>query len=51
MRQLENWAEQPEGLNGFLIDYLVELGAAEAAPLIQAAFGAGRADTVIRGDW
>ncbi|WP_420127196.1 hypothetical protein [Longimicrobium sp.] len=51
MRQLEAWPEQSEGLNGFLIDYLVELGAVEAAPLMQAAFDAGRADEMIRGDW
>jgi hypothetical protein len=51
MRQLERWAEQSEGLNGFLIDYLTELHALEAAPLMQAVFEAGRADTMIRGDW
>ncbi|HEY0017529.1 MAG TPA: hypothetical protein VGC13_14555 [Longimicrobium sp.] len=50
-RQLERWAEQPEGLNGFLVDYLVELRAVEAAPLMQAAFEAGLADPSIRGDW
>jgi hypothetical protein len=49
--QLERWEEQTEGVNGFLIDYLVELGAVEAAPLMQAAFEADRADTLIRGDW
>lgn len=51
VRQLEAWPEQSEGVNGFLIDYLVELGAVEAAPLMQAAFDAGRADEMIRGDW
>lgn len=51
MRQLEHHAEQTEGLNGFLIDYLVELGAVEAAPLMETAFAAGHADTLIRGDW
>jgi hypothetical protein len=51
IRQLESWREQSEGLNGFLIDYLVELGAVDAAPLMQAVFEAGRADTIIRGDW
>lgn len=51
MRQLEGWAEQSEGLNGFLVDYLVELRAVEAAPLMQAAFEAGLADASIRGDW
>lgn len=51
MRQLQGWAEQSEGLNGFLIDYLVELRTAEAAPLMRAAFEAGLADPSIRGDW
>lgn len=50
-RQLESWAEQSDGLNGFLIDYLTELHALEAAPLMQAVFEADRADTMIRGDW
>jgi hypothetical protein len=51
MRQLELYAKQPEGLNGFLIHDLVELGAVEAAPLMQAVFEAERADIMIRGDW
>lgn len=51
MRQLEGWPEQSEWLNGALIDYLVELHAVEGAPLMQAAFEAGRADEMIRGDW
>lgn len=51
MRQLERHAEQTEGLNGFLIHDLVELGAVEAAPLMEAAFQADHADVMIRGDW
>jgi len=51
MRQLEHHAEQPEGLNGFLVHDLVELGATEAAPLMQAAFAGDAVDTMIRGDW
>lgn len=51
MRQLEGWPGQSEWLNGVLIDYLVELHATEAAPLMQAVFEAGRADVMIRGDW
>jgi hypothetical protein len=51
MRQLEAWPAQSEWLNGVLIDYLVELRAVEAAPLMEAAFAAERADTMIRGDW
>jgi len=49
--QLHAWPEQDESLNGFLIDYLVELRAVEAVPLMQAAFEAGLADPSIRGDW
>lgn len=49
--QLRSWPEQDESLNGFLIDYLVELGAVEAAPLMEAAFQAGLADPDVRGDW
>lgn len=49
--QLRAWPEQGETVNGFLIDYLTELGAVEAAPLMQAAFEAGLVDTFIRGDW
>ncbi|HEX6368360.1 MAG TPA: DUF1186 domain-containing protein [Longimicrobium sp.] len=49
--QLRAWPEQDDALNGFLIDYLVELHAVEAAPLMQAAFEAGLADPSIRGDW
>lgn len=51
MCQLEEWPAQSEWLNGVLIDYLVELHATDAAPLMQAAFEAGRADEMIRGDW
>jgi hypothetical protein len=51
MRQLEEWPAQSEWLNGVLIDYLVELHATEAASLMQVVFEAGRADTMIRGDW
>ena len=51
MGQLESWAEQPDGLNGFLIHDLVKLGAVEAAPLMEAAFAGGGVDLLIRGDW
>jgi hypothetical protein len=51
IEQLRDWPEQDDSLNGFLIDYLVELHAVEAAPLMQAAFEAGLADPDIRGDW
>jgi hypothetical protein len=51
MRQLERWAEQPEALNGFLIHVLAELGAVQAAPLMQEVFDAERAEIMIRGEW
>lgn len=51
MGQLKRYAGQPEGLNSFLVHDLVELGAVEAAPLIQAAFEADCVDTLMRGDW
>jgi hypothetical protein len=49
--QLVRWPEQDETLNAFLIDYLVELGASEAAPLMEAAFDAHAVDESVRGDW
>lgn len=49
--QLRAWPDQDDSLNGFLIDFLVELRAVEAAPLMQAAFEAGLADPSVRGDW
>jgi hypothetical protein len=51
MGQLQRFAGQPEGLNGFLVHDLVELGAVQAAPLMQAAFEAERVDVIICGDW
>ena len=37
--------------NGFLIRYLIKLQAVEAAPLMERAFAADRADLSIVGDW
>jgi hypothetical protein len=51
MARLKHYAAQPESLNGFLVHDLVELGAVEAAPLIQEAFEAGRVEIIIGGDW
>jgi hypothetical protein len=51
MGQLKHHARQSKGLNAFLVFDLVELGAVEAAPLIQAAFEAERVDLLIGGDW
>jgi hypothetical protein len=50
-RQLERFTENDPILNGFLISYLVTLGAVEAAPLMERAFAADRVDLSIRGDW
>lgn len=52
-RKLERFGEygRDEGLNGFLIEALVTLGAVEAAPLMQRAFVADVVDTRVTGDW
>lgn len=49
--QLEKWWRHDEVLNAFLISALVDLGATEAAPLMEQAFEAGRVDLMMRGDW
>jgi HEAT repeat protein len=49
--QLRSWAEQSEFLNGFLIGYLADFKAVEAAPLMREAFEAGAVDELVRGDW
>jgi hypothetical protein len=49
--QLEAWPQQDEIFNGFLVNNLTELGAVQAAPLMQAAFEADKVDETIRGDW
>ena len=51
MKQLERFAENEPEVNGFLILGLVELHAAEAAPLIERAFAARRVDFMVMGDW
>ncbi len=50
-RQLEQFAENDEELNGFLVSDLVKLKAVEAAPLMERAFAADRVDTFLMGDW
>jgi hypothetical protein len=50
-RQLERFAENDPLLNGFLITYLLDLRAVEAAPLMERAFAADRVDISIQGDW
>lgn len=50
-KQLEDWARQSAELNGFLVAWLVDLDAAEAAPVMDAAFAAGAVDPGVTGDW
>lgn len=50
-RQLERFTENDPDLNGFLIAYLIDLQAVEAAPLMERAFAAGSVDPTIAGDW
>lgn len=50
-RQLRVWPNQTEELNAFLIWDLIELNAAEAAPVIEEAFEAGMVDESVVGDW
>lgn len=49
--QLEQFAELDPALNGFLISFLIDLKAAEAAPVMERAFAANRVDLSILGDW
>jgi hypothetical protein len=48
---LEHYAENDETINGFLISYLTDLKAAEAAPLVERAYQADRVDLSIMGDF
>ncbi len=50
-KQLEDWAHQGPGFNAILVAYLATLGAAEAAPVMEAAFAAGAVDLTVNGDW
>jgi HEAT repeat protein len=53
MRVLENYAQAQRDptLNAFLISELIDLGATQAAPLIQRAFAADAVDEMVAGDW
>lgn len=51
MHQLEAFRKNDRELNGFLIWYLMDLHAIEAAPLMQRAFAARRVDKMVVGDW
>lgn len=44
-------AENPEELNGFLVDGLVELHAVESVPVMERAFRADLVDKSVRGNW
>lgn len=50
-QQLERFLAVDPELNAFVITYLVDLKAVEAAPLIERAFAAHRVDLSIQGDW
>ena len=49
--QLDLYPRNDEGLNGFLIAYLVDFKVVKVAPLIEQAFLAGRVDEMVMGDW
>ncbi len=49
--QLEQYAQQSAEFNGFLVWMLLDLHAAEALPIIERAFAAGRVDECSAGDW
>jgi HEAT repeat protein len=48
---LETGAENDPELNAYIVSYLIELGAAEAAPVIERAYAAEQVDTEIAGSW
>jgi len=49
--RLEHFEENEPDVNAFLVEALVELGATEAAPLIERAFAEGYVDPMVMGDW
>lgn len=49
--QVRHYRTQNPEFNGILVASLVDLGAIEIAPLIEAAFAAKRVDPAISGDW
>ena len=49
--QLQHYQQNDLELNGFLIAYLLDLEAADRAPLMQEAFEAERVDIMVAGDW
>jgi hypothetical protein len=50
-RQLENFAQQADNFNAFLIGYLIDLRGVEAASVIEQAFAANKVDVLVQGDW
>jgi hypothetical protein len=50
-RSLAWFGVNDPSLNAFLISYLVDLQAVEAAPLMERAFAGGTVDITVRGDW
>ncbi len=50
-RQLEKFPQSDPILNGFLINYLIDLEAVGMAPLMERAFAADSVDLSIPGDW
>jgi len=49
--RLERFEENESDVNAFLVEALVELGAKEAAPVIERAFAEGYVDPMVMGDW
>jgi Protein of unknown function (DUF1186) len=49
--RLEWFEENETHVNDVLVEALVELGAKEAAPLIERAFAEGYVDPLVMGDW
>jgi len=49
--RLKRFEENEPDVNGFIVGALVELGAREAAPVIERAFDEGYVDPMVMGDW
>lgn len=50
-QQLNDWPHQGPELNAWLVSGLVELGEKAAAPVMEAAFAAGKVALWVNGDW
>jgi hypothetical protein len=50
-KQLEDWPRQSPRLNAYLVMGLVDLGATDAAPLMEQVYAAGAVDVDLAGDW